>query len=126
MTSRKILAELIKYISGSNSLEELEEWIVSHLQEALDSKDEKLISLIDEVDALLMRLRDGEIPELDFIDSLDGLVLFRETISTSFSVLKDSESDRWDIGVTDGDTIQKVVTFNELISEVRPQRVVFG
>ncbi|MDA2925525.1 hypothetical protein MYX65_12910 [Acidobacteria bacterium AH-259-L09] len=126
MTSRKILAELIKYISGSNSLEELEEWIVSHLQEALDSKDEKLISLIDEVDALLMRLRDGEIPELDFIDSLDGLVLFRETISTSFSVSKDSESDRWDIGVTDGDTIQKVVTFNELISEVRPQRVVFG
>ncbi|MDA2935221.1 hypothetical protein MYX82_12900 [Acidobacteria bacterium AH-259-D05] len=126
MAVEKLLAELDKYLSGTASLDELESWTVSNLQNTIDSKDDKAIAVIDELDTLFMQLRNGEINELVFIKSIDALVRHQQTIKVSLSTSGTPQTDdQWVLSV-DGKTIAQVAIINEFVSEIRPPRVVFG
>jgi len=124
MTS-EIVAELDRCLSGAVSLDELEQWIVSNLQATMDTKDGKAIALIDDVDALLMQSRNGEIDELDLVESMDALVRLQQTIQRSVPVGGTSTiEDNWVLGVDD-ETIARVAIVNEFVSEIRPPQLVF-
>lgn len=77
MMKEMILHELSRYISGEMSLGSFEEWILSHLQEILDSADQEAIAIVDEIDALLMQLSANEISEFttpNSVSAVRGLV----------------------------------------------------
>ena len=54
------LLETIKsYVLGTITLQELEEWLLSHMQDILDSGDERAIEIANELDADLIELAEG-------------------------------------------------------------------
>lgn len=54
------------YLLGQLSLDCLEDWLLSHLQEILDGRDQKTIELANAIDAGLIALNEGTIDEAGF------------------------------------------------------------
>ena len=71
-----MLHQLMQCIENSlgerHSLQDLEKWLVGHLQEILDSGDETAIRIADEIDADLVCLGEGLIDEATFRSRLEG------------------------------------------------------
>src|SRR5688572_25399376 len=84
-----ILRELSGYISGQVSLDSFEEWILSHLQETLDSGDQEAVAIVDEIDALLMQLGQNEISVLDFYKLVTGIQQSANTITLTVNFAPD-------------------------------------
>ena len=74
---------------GRTSVRDLETWLISNLQDILDSRDQDSIKLANAIDADLIELADGRIAEDSFrariaayLKSLDTVSL---TASTTYS-----------------------------------------
>jgi hypothetical protein len=85
MNRDRILRVFAGYIFGEISLEQFEEWIVSHLQETLDSKDQHAIALIDEADSSLIELNQNHISEEEFMTRIASMVAEAETVKTNLT-----------------------------------------
>jgi len=74
----------------------LEQWLVTHLQEILDSQDRTAIELANQVDAALVEFSAGVLDEVALRQRLDGLLRLEKTISLvlprSFSQLINVET----------------------------------
>jgi len=123
MKSRQVIKEFNRFLSGSIAVNGLKDWVFSHLQEALDTSDEKTVRWMDEANISLMELNDGVVDEEEFMRSIDALVRESETLvkpwlgsSGESALINDSE------GVTIG---QKVV-FNLQVLDLPLPPAVFG
>ncbi len=63
---RKLLKELYRYTAGSISIADLQNWLLSHLQEVLDSEDPVAIDAANSLDSGLVELGEHLIEEADF------------------------------------------------------------
>lgn len=70
---------LVQYLSGGRSTSELEEWLVSNLQDFLDSGDSDAIEIANQVDALLVEMSEGLISESQLRDSILTILARRGT-----------------------------------------------
>jgi hypothetical protein len=85
MDKASVLRVLRSFSHGEVPFEEFENWVLSHLQGALDSGDPEAAALVNESDALLLRLGQGEIDDGQFADRIAGLVRIAETLRVVFS-----------------------------------------
>jgi hypothetical protein len=85
MGKNAVLQQLRRYVNRELSLNQLEGWILSHLQSAIDSGDAEYSELMDGIDVLLMKLGDGAISEVDFFGEICGIVDSAATINVTFS-----------------------------------------
>ena len=85
MEKAVILAKLRDYVDRQITLHELEEWVLGHLQMALDSDNAETVDLIDVIDVLLMRLADGDVCESGFFAEICGIVDSALDITFSFA-----------------------------------------
>jgi hypothetical protein len=84
MIKDEILRIFGNFCSGRLSLEQFEEWVVSHLQETLDSGDKECIALMDEADTLLMELGEGQIAESLLRNEIEAMIPATRTIEFAF------------------------------------------
>lgn len=59
----ELLGQLDRYLIGAASLQALEAWLLANLQAILDTQDENVIAMANDVDASLMALSEGLIDE---------------------------------------------------------------
>jgi len=85
MNSSQVIKEFDRFLSGSTTIDELKEWVFSHLQEALDTSDVETIRWMDEANVSLMEINDGFIDEEEFMESIDAMVRESETVVKQFS-----------------------------------------
>ena len=79
-----MLAQLLRYIDSylvlHSTLQDLEAWLISNLQQILDSGEKVAIDLANEVDADLVELGEGLIDELTFREHLQSYIRIRDTL----------------------------------------------
>ena len=80
---RQLLDRIDCYLLLRCTVRDLETWLVSSLQEILNSGDSKAIEVANEVDADLVELGEGLIDELTFRERLEGYIRACETISSN-------------------------------------------
>ena len=68
------------FLNGHETLISFESWLMANLQAILDSGDQELIGLANEMDADIVELREGIIDESAFSDHLESLLSQLETI----------------------------------------------
>lgn len=79
-----MLAQLLRYVDSylvlHSTLQDLEAWLISNLQQILDSGEEAAIDLANEVDADLVELGEGLMDELTFREHLQSYIRIRDTL----------------------------------------------
>lgn len=80
-----LLSRVHDYLIGLSTIRELETWLLSHLQEILDTADQKGTELANQIDADLVELGEGVITASVFYDRLQNYYLATMTTSASFS-----------------------------------------
>jgi len=66
---------LTEYLTFAISTEMLESWLVSHLQEILDSGDAEAIGIANKVDAALIQLREAILTKQELRKLISDLVV---------------------------------------------------
>ncbi len=83
-----MLTQLLNYIDSylllQHTLRDLETWLLSNLQQILDSGEEAAIDLANKVDADLVELGEGLIDELTFREYLQSYIRIRETLPCEY------------------------------------------
>ena len=73
------MAELLKtiksYVLGTITLQELEEWLLSHMQDILNSGDERAAVIANELDADLVEFTEGILSESDIREKLQRYMI---------------------------------------------------
>jgi hypothetical protein len=90
MEKEEVLQVFRKYVSGMVRMNDLEDWILSHIQGILNSGNQEAIALIDEVDALLIEIGAGISSEQDLFDTISRFISDAETVKIDL-VLKASD-----------------------------------
>ena len=67
-----MVTQIDRCLVGSSSLQDLETWLVAHLQAILDSGDERATGIANRIDADLIEFGEGLIDEAAFRSRLDG------------------------------------------------------
>ena len=68
------------YLLLQRTLRDLEAWLLSNLQQILDSGEKTAIDLANELDADLVQLGEGLIDELAFREKLQTYIRIRDTL----------------------------------------------
>ena len=76
-----LLSHLETYLNDGCPLQELERWLVAHLQEILDARDQAAIELANQIDAALVEFSAGVLDEVTLRQRLDGLLRLEKTIA---------------------------------------------
>ncbi len=76
--------QIVLYLEGRSSLQELEERLLSHLQQILDSGDEAAIEIANKVDADLVELGEGLTDQVTLQWRLQSYLRGAETIQVTF------------------------------------------
>lgn len=92
MLRSHLLDSLKRYLDEQASLQELGDWLLSHLQEILDSRDHDAIRLANQVDADLVEFSEGLIDEATLREHLDGYVRLQQTLLCTFSEVQPRSS----------------------------------
>jgi len=83
-----MLTQLLNYIDSylllQHTLRDLETWLLSNLQQILDSGEEAAIDLANKVDADLVELGEGLMDELAFREHLQGYVRIGDTFPLEY------------------------------------------
>jgi len=77
----QLLEKVKDYLSFGCSVQDLEAWLVSNLQNILDSRDTKAINLANKLDADLVELHEGLIDNVTFRRRLQDYVMDALTIA---------------------------------------------
>jgi hypothetical protein len=80
----ELLNRIDSYLRGESSLQHLEEWLVSNLQNIIDSRNQKAIDLADKIDADLVELAEGLLGESTIRDYLQRYVMDIQTVSIDY------------------------------------------
>ena len=100
-----LLAHLEIYLNDGCPLQEVERWLVAHLQEILDSREQAAIEFTNQVDAALVEFAAGVLDEVELRQRLDGLLRLEKTISlvlpSSFSQMRSVETGTGDTTITE-------------------------
>ena len=123
MNSRQVIKEFNRFLSGSITINGLKDWVFSHLQEALDTSDEKTVRWMDEANILLMELNDGFVDEEEFMQSIDVMVRESETLVKQWL---GSSGEPAPINDSEGVTIGQKATFNLQVLDLPLPPAVFG
>ncbi len=87
-----MLHQVLNYVNGYlNShctLRDLQTWLLSNLQQILDSGGEAAIEMADQIDADLVEFGEGLIDETAVRERIESYVRLRETIPFSFSEIE--------------------------------------
>lgn len=76
-----LLSHLETYLNDGCPLQELERWLVAHMQKILDARDQTVIELANQIDAALVEFSAGVLDEVALRQRLDGLLRLERTIS---------------------------------------------
>jgi len=79
-----LLTHLETYLNDSCPLQQVEEWVVAHLQEILNSGDQEAIQLANQVDAALVEFSAGALDEVVLRQRLESLVRLENTIAVTW------------------------------------------
>jgi hypothetical protein len=118
MSKQRILRAFGRYAFGETSFEQFEEWIVSHLQDVLNSGDPESIALMDEADSSLIELNQNQISEEEFMSRIASKIREAETLNLTLTpdiALSSTQSDL-------GESISRLANFTGL-SQVRLSHV---
>ena len=85
MNHHDLLHELKRYVLSQSSASALESWILSHYQQTIDSGDERVIDLANELNALFVEYGEDVITEQDLNCELE-MILHREESSQTFTM----------------------------------------
>ena len=77
---QELITRLSKYSNQEMGLRDLEDWIMLHLQEMLDSGEQEAITIADELDGLLIQLSEGLVTEADILAAIDEILCRRGTV----------------------------------------------
>jgi len=80
----ELLNHIDSYLLGQSTLQHLEEWLLSNLQNILDSADQKAIDLANKIDADLVELAQGLIEESTIREYLQGYLMDSQTTSIEY------------------------------------------
>ena len=75
----QVISAVDRYVIGAMPVDELERWVVARLQDILDSADDAVIELANEVDSGLVALGEGIADEHEFRDLLASRLRLLET-----------------------------------------------
>lgn len=81
---RKLLNKIDHYLIEQSSLEELQTWLLSNLQDILDSSDKAAIDVANQVDADLVEFHEGLIDEITLRERLESYIRLGETVPVVF------------------------------------------
>jgi hypothetical protein len=87
----QLLNYIERYLIAHCTLRDLEAWLLSNLQKILDSDDETVIEVANQVDADLIELGEGLIDEATLRERLESYIRFRETISLALLAFSETE-----------------------------------
>ena len=85
MFHEQILDQLKKLETEQLTYQQLEEWLLSHLQQILDSREEQAINLANELDALFIEEGEGLRSEEEMLR--DMALLYNREMCTAWIVL---------------------------------------
>ncbi len=80
-----LLSELSRYSAGLSTVTGLEMWLVSELQNILDTRDQEAISLANEVDGILVEFSEALTSEPELLERIQALVRIAETRTVDYS-----------------------------------------
>ena len=80
----ELLNHIDSYLLGQSTLQHLEEWLLSNLQNILDSADQKAIDLANKIDADLVELAEGLIEESTIREYLQCYLMDSQTTSIEY------------------------------------------
>lgn len=80
----ELLNRIDSYLLGKSTLQHLEEWLLSNLQNILDSADQKTIDLANKIDADLVELAEGLIEESTIREYLQSYLMDSQTTSIEY------------------------------------------
>lgn len=83
----EFLNRIDSYLLGEGTLRYLEEWLLSNLQNIIDSADQKAIDLANWIDADLIELSEGLIDEATIREYLQRYVMDSQTVSLHYGQL---------------------------------------
>lgn len=83
----ELLNRIDSYLLGENTHQYLEEWLLSNLQNIIDSADQKDIDLANRIDADLVELSEGLIDEATIREYLQRYVMDSQTVSLHYGQL---------------------------------------
>ena len=84
MYSQQLRRRIDRYLEGHSSLQQLEEWLLSHLQQILDSGDATAIEIANKLDADLVELGEGLTDQGTLQQRLQSYLRGAETIQVTF------------------------------------------
>lgn len=84
MVARDLLVQFDRYLTGRTSLRDLEGWLVSNLQQILDSGDETAIQAANQIDVDLVEFGEGLIDEATLVERIASWARLVETVSVNF------------------------------------------
>jgi len=89
-----LITKAQRYLAGAISREDLTQWLLSHLQDILDSGDERAITLANQIDADLVELSEEIIDDSLFRQRLEHY-LASQTVSdvSCFQVASRTDSE---------------------------------
>ncbi len=82
---KELHQKIESYLNGTISIDDLEVWLVSNLQGILDSGDDEIIEIANQIDADLVELREEILSMEDLYDHLQSHLGQLETISVDIS-----------------------------------------
>lgn len=77
MFREQLLEQLKKFESRQLGLQQLRDWVLSHLQQILDSREDRTIGLANEIDALFIQEEEG-LRSIDEIRQAIAILYTRE------------------------------------------------
>lgn len=84
----QLLNHIDCYLVEECSLQELETWILSNLQDILDSGDCDAIAVANQVDVDLVELRENLIDEVTLRERFENYITVRKTVPVTFSEIE--------------------------------------
>ena len=87
----ELLNRIDSYLLGQSTLQYLEEWLLSNLQNILDSADQKTIDLANKIDADLVELAEGLMEESTIREYLQSYLMDSQTIPINYNLTSSTD-----------------------------------
>lgn len=98
LQTTELISIVLDYLAGGRSLQEMETWVLEHLQEILDTPDVKAIEVVNQIDSLLVEKGEGLLTEDQLKSALHELIqatsfLASGTFNASHTAIHNAERD---------------------------------
>ena len=80
----ELLNSIDSFLLGQSTLEDLENWLVAHLQDILDSGDQRATNIANQVDADLVEYGEGLVNISTLVERLQSYVFNAHTLAVGY------------------------------------------